>query len=217
MEFKYSTIIQKIFRGFYLRQNNIIQSSYYQTKHWRQTRLWYNGGKSNECENYQKSCIYHITKQELIKTDKRFNISNNELIENKNPMKNNDGYEYTENFDGAFEFNKNTYLFNLKFCCDDGGSQTRTMRIVYYFIKLQLEYLLMKDSHKYKTSLFFINILDGDTSYKNQDKFLYLINKNKYELIKKNVFIGDMKMFQDYWKDEQWLPLKIPQKRPFHQ
>ena len=38
----------------------------------------------------------------------------------------------------------------------------------------------MKNNLKSKSSLYFINILDGDTSYKNYDKFLYLIDKNKY-------------------------------------
>ena len=210
MKSKYSTIIQKIYRGFHSRQNNIIQSSYYQTKDWRKNRSWYFDGKQNECENYQKSCIHYITKNHLTKTDKRFNISNNEIVEIKHPLKNIDGFEYTENFDGVLEFNNNNYMFNLKFCCDDGGSQTRAMRSVYYLIKLQLYYLLTN-----KQYLFFINILDGDNSYKNHDKFLYLRDKNKYMSIKKNIFIGDMKMFQKYWKEECELLLNITQKIPF--
>ena len=36
-------------------------------------------------------------------------------------LKNNDGYECTENFDGKIIINNNIYYFNLKFVCESGG------------------------------------------------------------------------------------------------
>ena len=45
-------------------------------------------------------------------------------------------------------------------------------------------------------NIYFINILDGDTSYNNMDKFQFLINKEKYKQIIKYVFIGSLYDFQ---------------------
>ena len=58
------------------------------------------------CENsYRKDFL-------LMKTDDRINIESNEIINKKNPMINNDGYEWTENFDGKIIKNNNIYYFN---------------------------------------------------------------------------------------------------------
>jgi len=79
--------------------------------------------------------------------------------------------------------------------CNSGGSQTRTLREVYHFVKCQLEYLLKqkKSSNKY-----FINILDGDQSYKRKQNFSYLLNLKKYKSICNRIFVGDIKSF-DKW------------------
>ena len=107
-------------------------------------------------------------------------------------MTKNDGYEWTENFDGKVIKNNNTYYFNLKFVCDNGGAQTRTLIEVYHFVKYQLEYLI-----KFNTStIFFINILDGDTSYNNMKKFNYLLNKEQHTHILKYIFVGCLYDFQ---------------------
>jgi len=66
----------------------------------------------------------------------------------------------------------------LKFICDNGGAQIRTLREVYHFIKYQLKYLI-----KFNTNnIYFINILDGDICYNNMNKFNFLIKK------KENIF-----------------------------
>ena len=78
----------------------------------------------------------------LIKTDDRINMETNEIINKKHPMKNNDVYEWSENFDRFLLINNSKYYFNLKFVCDSGGTQTRTLREVYHFIKNQMEYLI---------------------------------------------------------------------------
>ena len=119
-------------------------------------------------------------------------METNEIINKKNPMINNNGYEWSENFDGKVIKNNNIYYFNLKFVCDSGGSQTRTLREVYHFIKYQIEYLIKFNSN----NIYFINILDGDTSYHNMNKFKFLINKEKYIHIIKYIFIDNLYNFQ---------------------
>jgi hypothetical protein len=119
-------------------------------------------------------------------------METNKIISNKNPMINNDGYEWSENFDGLILNNYNKYYFNLKFVCDSGGAQTRTLREVYHFIKYQMIYLIKNSIN----NTYFINILDGDTCYNNMNKFNFLINKEKYKQVIKYVFIGSLYDFQ---------------------
>jgi hypothetical protein len=185
-------IIQKLIRGYLIRKHILIPSSEYQTKKWRQNRQWYKTGKSNECEKYQINLIERIINKKIEKTIDRINMETYDITNKKNPLTNIDGYEYTENFDGLIQLNLK-YYFNLKFVCDTGGSQTRTLREVYNFIKCQLKYLLL-----FKNNVFFINIIDGDTCYRNMDKFIYLINKDEFKEIKKYIFIGSLYEFQKY-------------------
>jgi len=166
-----------------------------QTKEWRQNQDWYKNGKSNECEKYQINLIEKIIGTKLNKTNDR--IYNNEIKNNKNPMLNDDGYEYTENFDGVIITN-NKYYFNFKFVCDDGGAQRRTGKDVYNFVKEQLEFLI-----KNKTNdIYFINIFDGEYNYKNINKYNFLIKKSKYNEVIKYVFIGDSYTFEKHQKND---------------
>lgn len=89
-------------------------------------------------------------------------------------MLNDDGYEWTENFDGLIIINNNKYYFNLKFVCD---------REVYHFIKYQIEHLITFNI----TDTYFINILDG---------FHFLINKEKNKKILNYIFIGSLSDYQ---------------------
>ena len=107
-------------------------------------------------------------------------------------MCNVDGYEYSENFDGLLIQNNIKYYFNLKFVCDNGGAQTRTLKLVYDFIKYQMEYIIKLNIN----NIYFINILDGDTSYNNLNKFKFLMNKEKYKYIIKYIFVGSLYDFQ---------------------
>lgn len=174
-----------------------------QTKDWRKNQGWYKGGKKNECEKYQIRKIEKIIKTKYLKTNNdRINTKTLQIVEKTNPLKNKngsewnkDGFEYTENFDGKFENNNNIIYYNLKFVCDSGGSQTRTLREVNHFIEYQLEHI-----KKYNTTnIYFINILDGDTSFKAMDCFKNLIDNDKYKSIKKFIFCGDMSEFQRCW------------------
>lgn len=173
-------------------QTDIIISSCDQTKEWRKNQIWYQDGRRNECEIYQIKLIQKIIKNNLNKTNDRINMETKKIINIRKPYMKKYGYEYTENFDGKIIMNKNTFYFNLKFICGEGGAQTRTLKDVYNFIKYQLKYLVKSnDNNKY-----FINILDGNESHSNIDKFNYLINKEKYSDKIKYVFIGDMYNFK---------------------
>ena len=185
-------IIEKYARKYIVEKFILIPPSFYQTKIWRKARKWYNNGKSNECEKYQTELIEKITGTILMKTYHRIYMKTYEIINIIHPMKQSDGYEYTENFDGLLIKNRNNYYFNLKFICDKGGAQTRSLKEVYHFIRCQMEYLI-----KFNTNnTYFINILDGDESYRNSDKFLYLLNEEEYKEVKKYVFIGSLYEFQ---------------------
>lgn len=185
-------IIQKNIKKWLIKRKILIPSSFYQTKTWRKNRNWYKNGKFNECEKYQINLIEKILKNKISKTPDRINIEILEICSINHPMLLNNGYEYTENFDGKY---KNVY-FNLKFICDNGGAQTRTLREVYHFIKSQMEFLIKK-----KQIIYFINILDGDTSFKNMDKFHYLKSNKKYKDIIKYIFIGDLHQFQNHFQE----------------
>jgi hypothetical protein len=176
----------------------LIPQSYFQTKEWRKARTWYKNGKANECEKYQIDLIEKMTETILNKIPDRINMETYEITSNKYPMKNSNGYEYTENFDGLLIKDTNKYYFNLKFVCDKGGAQTRTLREVYHFIKCQMEYLIKLNTNANNT--YFINILDGDECYHNMDKFLYLLNKEIYTQIKKYIFIGSLYDYQKKMK-----------------
>ena len=78
--------------------------------------------------------------------------------------------------------------------CDSGGAQTRSLREVYHFVEAQMKYLL-----KYpEKSIYFINILDGDTSYGQKEKFQYLLDLPEYATVRDRIFVDDMFTFQ-YW------------------
>ena len=113
-----------------------IVSSKTQTKQWRIQQNWYKNGKSNECELYQKRIIEEITDCNI---------------------------EYTENFDGYVEINNKKIYLNLKFICGFGGSQTRSLRETYHFIKAQ--YKVFEN----KNHIYVANILDGDECYKRKN------------------------------------------------
>lgn len=170
-----------------------IEISSNQNKNWRKNQCWYKNGKSNECELYQLDLIYKITELPILKKSLRFNLENLSFVEIKYPNKLNNGFEFTEDIDGYQYINNKNLYYNLKFVCDKGGAQTRSLREVYHLIKCQLNYLL------YNNNDIFINILDGDESHRNMNKYNYLLSNIKYNSIQKNIFIGDMNTFQDWF------------------
>lgn len=170
----------------------MIEKSKNQTKEWRINQEWYNNGKSNECELFQRKIFEIIINKKCVKSNIRINIKTNELHNMFHPMKLVNGFDFTEDFDGTFTINNNNFFVNFKFVCGNGGAQTRTLREVYYFIKYQLLILEKSDDN-----LFFINILDGDNCYKHMNKFEYLLK----EYNKNNIFIGDMNSFNTWFNN----------------
>lgn len=164
-----------------------------QTKEWRKNADWYSGGRKNECEKYQIKTLEEITNRTIEKTTHRLHTETFHIIPISNPMRYENGYEYTENFDGIVETTQNVFYFNLKFICDAGGAQTRSLREVYHFVKYQLEHV--KQYNEISRAPYFINILEGNTSAANMDKFNYLLGKYSGEA-RNRVFVGDMYEFQ---------------------
>jgi hypothetical protein len=159
-----------------------------QTKEWRKNQKWYQNGKFSECEKIQVIKIENMTKIPLYKTGLRLNGKTLSLEVNNHPMKHDDGFDWSENFDRVQYLGEYTLLYNLKMVCGDGGAQNRTMREIYNFIRIQVDYI----QHNTDLKLFFINILEGDTSYKYKKHFKSLKGEK--------IFIGDLKEFYTEFK-----------------
>ena len=182
-------------------QEAILVPGELQTKDWRKSQPWYIDGRHNECELLQRSQVKIILKCECEKTNMRFNLKTFNLQKIRCPLKRPDGFEWTEDFDGLCIVGYIKFYFNFKFICDAGGAQTRSLREVYDFVEGQLEFfdnLQSEETHD-KENIYFINILDGNTPTKHQDKFKYLIETDKYKSIKNNIFVGDMYTFKQWY------------------
>lgn len=189
-------IKDKLENNLKLENKIIITQSINQTKNWRKSQEWYKNGKSNECELYQIKLLKHICGNDKIKINKgfRINLETYELEKCMRPFCKDNGFEYTEDIDVIYKNNNKELYINLKMICDKGGSQTRTLREVYHFIKAQIQYI-----STHNNNITFINILDGDTSYSQINKFNYLLNKSNID--KSRLFIGDMYKFNNYFQN----------------
>jgi hypothetical protein len=156
------------------------------------------GGGSRKPEVYQIGQIVAGTGRPCPKTQTRINWRKNEMIENSQPMRKGDGFDYTENFDGKQVFATNTVWVNLKSVVGKGGSQTRTLRDECYpFVNAQLNYLLKSK----KTDYFFANIFDGDHASSRMKMFQYLLALPEFTTVKKYVYIGDLKGYFTWLKE----------------
>jgi hypothetical protein len=148
------------------------------------------GEGSRKPEDYQKDIIVKGTCRPCDKTNMRINKRRNEMIETAQPMRNDDGFDYTENFDGKQTFQTNTVWLNLKSVVGSGGSQTRTLRDECYpFVNAQLDYLVKSK----RTDYYFANIFDGDEAASKMRMFNYLLRLPEYSAVIKYVYIGDLK------------------------
>ena len=127
-----------------------------QTKDWRSSQSWYQGGKKCECEKYQRILIEKITGKECSKTNDRINTFSNQIIHMRTPMTREDAFDWTEDFDGIQETSGFQLYYNFKMVCDSGGAQTRTLREVSHFIRAQGVYNLQHYQHP----KYFINIFE---------------------------------------------------------
>ena len=166
-----------------------------QTKQWRLLQKWYKGGRKNECELYQREMIERITGQSCPKTNERINTEKNDIIVETQPMKRDDAFDWTEDFDGKQSERPYPIFYNLKMVVGSGGAQTRSLREVAHFIRAQLEY----NSSHIDNLAYFVNILDGDQSFKLYDKYKTILNKEKYKYVKNFVYIGDTHGFIDWF------------------
>jgi hypothetical protein len=148
------------------------------------------GGGSKKPEEHQKEQIELGTGRPCNATQTRINWEDNEMVDIAQPMRYENGFDYTENFDGKQVFDANTMWINLKSVVGKGGSQTRTLRDeCYVFVNHQLNYLLKSK----KIDCFFANIFDGDEASSKMEKFHYLLGKPKFSTVKKYVYVGDLK------------------------
>jgi hypothetical protein len=156
------------------------------------------GAGSMKPEDYQRQQIILGTGTACSTTTTRINWRMNEMVENAQPMRKEDGFDYTENFDGKQVFNQITVWINLKSVVGAGGSQTRTLRDECYpFVNHQLNYLLKSQ----KTDYYFANIFDGDQSASKMKMFHYLLGLPEYSTVKKYVYIGDLKGYFEWIKE----------------
>lgn len=177
-------------------------SSEFHTKNWRKIQEWYEGGKKNECEKFQRALLENGLGCQVLKTNTRLDMTDYKLVIESKPLTERGGFKYTEDFDGTWEDLGRLFYANFKMICDPGGSQTRSMREVYHFLLYQHMYLL----HNPDNNVYFVNIIDGDQgykyTYKNFDEekaslFDIQVEKKFVDVIDK-IYIGDMKNFW-YW------------------
>lgn len=155
------------------------------------------GGGSMNPEIYQRSKIVEGTGVPCSPTIVRINKRTGQMHDIAHPMKHENGFDYTENFDGMQKLGEKTIWINLKSVVGKGGSQTRTLRDECYpFVDAQLNYLLATSL----TTCFFANIFDGEEAHTRMPMFNYLLNLPQFKNVKKYVYVGDLKNYFDWLK-----------------
>lgn len=157
------------------------------------------GAGTSNPENYQRQTISTLTKIPCLKTNIRINLRNNTLKEICYPNKHSDGFDYSENFDGIQTISTKSIYINLKCVVGSGGSQTRSLREVYWFIEGQLNVLLNQSRSIAPNTIYFANILDGDQASSVFDKFNYLLDLPTYSSIKEYIYVGDLKNYFNWF------------------
>jgi hypothetical protein len=173
-----------------------------------------NGG-AGACnpERYQRLKIEEGTGLGCSKTNMRINLRTHTLEDIAHPNKANNGYDYTEDFDGIQLISPSSssssspasavvpVYINFKSIVGKGGTQTRSLREVYWFIDGQLEILARNGCEN--DVVCFANILDGDEAHAAMSKFEYLKSLPKFTnlpAIKNNIYVGDLKGYFEWFK-----------------
>lgn len=154
------------------------------------------GSGSRKPEEYQRAMIVSGTQQPCPKTKMRINLRTNTLHHLPYPNININGFDYSEDFDGVQIIQGKQIYINLKCVVGEGGSQTRSLREVYWFVEGQLNVIKTSD----QTNVFFANILDGDEAHSVLTKFEYLLSLPKFTIEKNNIYVGDLKGYFDWLK-----------------
>lgn len=147
------------------------------------------GAGSRAPEDFQRRMIIQGTGTPCPKTNTRINLRKNTLVSMAHPNVREDGYEYSEDFDGLQNFQSKTVYLNLKCIVGKGGSQTRSLREVYWHIEGQLRYLLASQQDR----IYFANILDGDEAHMNMNKFQYLLGLPEFQGLRQKIYVGDLR------------------------
>ena len=147
------------------------------------------GAGSRGPEDFQRGMIVQGTGTPCPKTNMRIHLRNNSLVVRSHPNIHEDGYEYSEDFDGMQIFGEKTFYLNLKCIVGKGGSQTRSLREVYWHIQGQLHYLQAAT----QGSIYFANILDGDEAHANGNKFNYLLSLPEFQGLRQKIYVGDLR------------------------
>ena len=146
------------------------------------------GGQSMKAENYQRNVIEAGTGFQCPKSDHmRINTETYEIAKNVRPYSGpNASYDWTEDFDGLQTFgNKCHIYYNFKSIVEAGGSQTRSLKCVYDFVKAQ------RDVRNLDKNTFFVNILDGEICAKNMHMFRRFDNEDQ-------IYVGDLYGYFDW-------------------
>jgi hypothetical protein len=155
------------------------------------------GAGSRKPEDLQRQQIIQGTGIPCSKTNTRINLRTSSLHNISCPNKEITGFDYTEDFDGVQTIHENHQIYiNLKCIVGKGGSQTRSLREVYWFVEGQLN--VIKNSNN--TNVFFANILDGDESHAVLPKFEYLLSLPEFTNEKNNVYVGDLTGYFSWFK-----------------
>ena len=145
------------------------------------------GEGSKKPEDDQRKNIIKGTGQPCNKTHIRINWRTNEIVIKSQPMKEDDGFDYTEDFDGSQSFGSITVYVNLKSVVGTGGSQTRTLRECNHFVNAQLNYLLASKN----TTCLFANIFDGDEASSKMKLFNYLLARSEFSTVCKYIYMSE--------------------------
>jgi hypothetical protein len=158
------------------------------TQAWRQEAFGVvsGGASSTAMEKYQRAAVVEGTGVACPKTNMRINLRTSTLHDIAHPNKQADGFDYTEDFDGVQTFGDTQVFLNFKSIVGKGGSQTRSLREVHRFVEGQLNVL------KTTPTVRFANILDGDESDAQMDKFMNLLDRAEYSDVKAKVYVGDL-------------------------
>jgi len=154
------------------------------------------GAGSSKPEHFQRQQIVDGTSLPCSKTNMRINLRTNQLHEIAHPNIHIDGFDYSEDFDGIQTVHDTKFYLNFKCIVGKGGSQTRSLREVYAFVKGQLHVL------ESEQSVYFANILDGDEAHHSMSKFTYLLSLPEFEAVKNKVYVGDLKGYFAWFR--QW-------------
>lgn len=148
---------------------------------------------SMKAENYQRKAIEDGTGMKCPKSGHmRINTETYEIAKNAQPYSGaTASYDWTEDFDGFQTFGgKCRVFYNFKSIVEGGGSQTRSLKCVYDFVKAQ------QNVRNVDKNTFFVNILDGEVCAKSLHMFKCFENED-------HIYVGDL---YDYF---EWLNNKL--------